>query len=355
MVTRNSKSHLISCVTHEQQTLEASVFDKKSKLDTMNSSEHGRIVYRSALQFFLHKQFKEALQTLTKVIDQTGLSATTRNKSWSLYFALVDAVFRLDGNKANEELGRKVISRLLEYLGSKEIWTSLMKSYAPDPVNLDVASSLILLQLRYVSNPSFTQEVCEGFLADSALTRTNEDDEAHTKLLELYVLHVLPHMEEWDYAEEFLQFNSLLTEDKKSNYRRLLSHLRQKSIEDRQGRLQISEFDAQDSPSNEVGLDPLNGTIPMKAVTSDTLLPSTEKRTVEPNKNIPLALPWPSWLAFLSQYFGRREAFRNIALMLLFLMLTVSRRARDGVLSSTRKVVKRIATTIGMALQVSYI
>ncbi len=297
----------------------------------MNSSEHGRTVYRSALHFFLHKQFKEALQTLTKVIDQTGLSATTRNNSWSLYFALVDAVFRLDGNKANEELGRKVISRLLEYLGSKEIWTSLMKSYAPDPVNLDVASSLILLQLRYVSNPSFTQEVCEGFLADSGLTRTNEDD------------------------EEFLQFNSLLTEDKKSNYRRLLSHLRQKSIEDQQGRLQISEFDAQDSPSNEVGLDPSNGTIPMKAVTPDKLLPSTEKRTVEPNKSIPLALPWPSWLAFLSRYFGRREAFRNIALMLLFLMLTVSRRARDGVLSSTRKVGKRIATTIGMALQVSYI
>lgn len=38
----------------------------------------------------------------------------------------------------------------------------------------------------------------------------NSDIEGYEKVLDIYCLHVLPRLEEWDYAKEFLQYESEL-------------------------------------------------------------------------------------------------------------------------------------------------
>ena len=40
-----------------------------------------------------------------------------------------------------------------------------------------------------------------------------EEREGYAKVLELYCLHILPRLEDWDYAEDFLQYERELAPD----------------------------------------------------------------------------------------------------------------------------------------------
>jgi hypothetical protein len=42
-----------------------------------------------------------------------------------------------------------------------------------------------------------------------------EDGEGYEKVLDMYCLHVLPRIEEWDYAREFLQYESELPQERR--------------------------------------------------------------------------------------------------------------------------------------------
>lgn len=45
--------------------------------------------------------------------------------------------------------------------------------------------------------------------------QVKEDDEGYEKVLEMYCLHVLPRLDDWDYAREFLRYESELSHDRR--------------------------------------------------------------------------------------------------------------------------------------------
>ncbi|KAF9574626.1 hypothetical protein EC968_006041 [Mortierella alpina] len=52
----------------------------------------------------------------------------------------------------------------------------------------------------------------------------------YERLVELYLIHVLAKLAEWDYAAEFLQYNSVLSETSKKTYSKILDKLHQRSL-----------------------------------------------------------------------------------------------------------------------------
>lgn len=58
------------------------------------------------------------------------------------------------------------------------------------------------------------------------------DIQSRLKVLEIYILHVLPQNEEWDYAQEFLKMNDLLDEDRKESYVQTLQTLQEQGKHD---------------------------------------------------------------------------------------------------------------------------
>ncbi|KAF9285912.1 hypothetical protein BGZ68_003397 [Mortierella alpina] len=52
----------------------------------------------------------------------------------------------------------------------------------------------------------------------------------YERLVELYLIHVLAKLGEWDYAAEFLQYNSVLSETSKKTYSKILDKLHQRSL-----------------------------------------------------------------------------------------------------------------------------
>jgi hypothetical protein len=54
--------------------------------------------------------------------------------------------------------------------------------------------------------PEVSRSMIEDWLAQRVPNDTTEGQKGYAKVLEIYCLHVLPRLEEWQYAEEFLQY-----------------------------------------------------------------------------------------------------------------------------------------------------
>ncbi|KAI8605361.1 hypothetical protein EDD21DRAFT_149052 [Dissophora ornata] len=52
----------------------------------------------------------------------------------------------------------------------------------------------------------------------------------YERLVELYLIHVLAKLSEWDFATEFLQYNNVLSDSSKKTYGKILDKLHQKSL-----------------------------------------------------------------------------------------------------------------------------
>lgn len=55
------------------------------------------------------------------------------------------------------------------------------------------------------------------------------DTDGYEKVLDIYCLHVLPRLEEWDYAKEFLEYEGELLPDKR-NVRVRTCHFRRPKL-----------------------------------------------------------------------------------------------------------------------------
>ncbi|KAJ7072577.1 hypothetical protein C8F01DRAFT_1045281 [Mycena amicta] len=100
--------------------------------------------------------------------------------------------------------------------------------------------SAIILTLVYSSlkldAPDAGRVVVEDWLATRAYSSypssvdTDEEQGNYRKVVEAYCLHVLPKLEQWDYAKEFLDYESELTQDARENIRNALQDLHAKAI-----------------------------------------------------------------------------------------------------------------------------
>lgn len=68
-----------------------------------------------------------------------------------------------------------------------------------------------------VNCPAVGREIAEDWLANrDQYDHVSSTGEAYEKVLELYCLHILPKLEEWDYVKEFLQYEIELPHQKRT-------------------------------------------------------------------------------------------------------------------------------------------
>jgi hypothetical protein len=122
-----------------------------------------------------------------------------------------------DSLKTNlSETPHVLISKL--YNRSLSLFTpadSVVSSLNPAYLPSQVLATLVLASLK-VECPDFGRIMIEDWLArrDPAVVTLDDESEhesGYSKILDLYCLHVLPKLQQWDYALEFLEYESELS------------------------------------------------------------------------------------------------------------------------------------------------
>jgi hypothetical protein len=70
-----------------------------------------------------------------------------------------------------------------------------------------------------VQCPNLARAFAEDWIARRVqrdlVVSPQEEEGGYVKVIELYTMHILPRLEEWDYAEEFLNMNEELEKSQK--------------------------------------------------------------------------------------------------------------------------------------------
>ncbi|KAK4561793.1 hypothetical protein LTR86_004472 [Recurvomyces mirabilis] len=224
--------------------------------------------YKEATQLYLTKRFKEALETLEPIItaprpdeqqngDSNAISAApvaqsskgTRTKVWVFYLSLLHAIVELGAEEGKLIFGSARWRQLAAKAREGLVWDEIVKAgYAGEEgeVDADVVVNLATLLLGHMSHQKLTQQKLEAWLATtsdmggqhvsfadgtmSPAPNGNAGPKAlatRLNILELYALQVLPANGEWEYAQQFIELNDSLDEERKEAFSHALQELRE--------------------------------------------------------------------------------------------------------------------------------
>ena len=243
--------------------------------------------YKQATQLYLTRRFRESWDVLETIVnpDFDGIEAAgqeheqgiapvaqssrgTRTKVWVFYLSLIHAVTEMGPEDGGREFGgadawRAIARKAREGTAWEEI---VNRGYAGQEgeVDAEVVVNLATLLLGHMPDQKMNQARLEGFLASSedvggALgydgvstpmsTHSSSPKalQARIKVLELYALHVLPEVGEWEYAREFVEGCGNLDEERKEAFLAALEGLK----EEREG-LKRREVELQEQREREV-------------------------------------------------------------------------------------------------------
>jgi hypothetical protein len=253
--------------------------------------------YKQATQLYLTRRFSEAWNVLETIVrgtegdegqentsynnndDEGHLSPApvaqssrgTRTKVWVFYLSLIHAVVELGAEEGGREFGgtekwRSIAKKARE----GTVWGEIVaRGYGGQEgeVDAEVVVNLATLLLGHMVDQRANQARLETFLAssedvaagslmggyDGVSTPMSSHSvspkalQARVKVLELYALHVLPEVGEWDYAREFVEGCGSLDEERKEGFLAALDGLR----EEREG-LKQREVELQEQREREV-------------------------------------------------------------------------------------------------------
>ncbi|KAK4502436.1 hypothetical protein PRZ48_005861 [Zasmidium cellare] len=227
--------------------------------------------YKQATQLYLTKRFKEALETLEPIIvpqneeggdgnaiDGAGeggdaapvaqSSKGTRTKVWVFYLSLLHVIIELGAEEGRNTFGSVKWRELVKKAREGTIWDEVVQhGYGSNEgdVDPDVIVNLATLLLGHMQDQKLNQQKLEAYLSASAdaahiaflqdgiatpmSNGTSSPKELTTrlKILELYALHVLPANNEWDYAQQFIEMNDMLDEERREAFLHALQSLKE--------------------------------------------------------------------------------------------------------------------------------
>ncbi|KAG0246360.1 hypothetical protein BGX31_002661 [Mortierella sp. GBA43] len=233
------------------------------------------LLYHKATHTFLLRQLAsayssslEALELLVKTNRNHGLDrgeiSTQRSyfilkqKLWILNITIFGAMLadRAEDEHQHGQQGRGLFRRRLRG-SSKEspeklvedLWRRLVEDYGGLEGDVD-GQVMVALVLLCANQKMYTlaRQITEAYLATipdgmmihletaaGALTsveRGNKDPlmTGYERLVELYVVHVLAKLNEWDSARQFVEYNTVLSDSAKKTYIKILDKLHQKSL-----------------------------------------------------------------------------------------------------------------------------
>ncbi|KAF3938181.1 hypothetical protein ABW19_dt0201803 [Dactylella cylindrospora] len=192
--------------------------------------------YKEAANFFLTRQMADALAVLRPALRDAASQSTQRAirvKVWSLYFAIFDAAVKMSPEEGKRIWGGQDWRRIVGRVRNGLIWDEVVDAYKGEgPIDTDVVIALVMLVLAHGNDHKITQKHVEAALAD--LPSVSDSPKAlaqRTKLMELYILHILPRVDEWDYAKEFTQMSPYLDDDKRDAFLSTLEALQKEKAE----------------------------------------------------------------------------------------------------------------------------
>lgn len=258
-----------------QDTLESQYLSSSISSLSKSRSTNSLIVrtYKQATQLYLTKRFQEALETLEPIISpqqppdngsvqQDGdggsgpapvsqSSKGTRTKVWVFYLSLLHAIVDLGPEVGKTSFGSTKWKQLAAKVREGTIWDEIVRcGYGGSEGELDpdVVVNLATLLLGHMQNQTLTQQRLEAYLSASAdaahiaflqdgiatpmSNGTSSPRELTTrlKILELYALHVLPANDEWDYAQQFIEMNDMLDDERREAFLHALQGLKAEKV-----------------------------------------------------------------------------------------------------------------------------
>ncbi|KAI4230412.1 MAG: hypothetical protein L6R36_000041 [Xanthoria steineri] len=234
-------------------------------------------IYKEASALFLTRRLAEAYSNLEPILtlpepsddlpnnegeDERPAPIATASRSlrvkvWSLYLTLLDAIIQLGPEQGKQALGNKQWQEITAKARDGTVWDEVVQmGYGgiEGNVDADVVTNLATLLLSHSTSQTTNQQYLETYLASSDLangstladstgspkrrsrsrhqeqptvngTDTPRELASRLKILELYILHVLPANDEWDYAKEFIQMSDTLDDERKDIFQQALSQL----------------------------------------------------------------------------------------------------------------------------------
>lgn len=196
-------------------------------------------------------------------------SRGTRTKVWVFYLSLIHAVVELGPEEGAAEFGGKAESwrKIARKAREGSVWEEIVqRGYGGQEgeVDAEVVVNLATLLLGHMADQRANQARLESYLASSedaggvvgydgvstpmsSHSASPKALQARVKVLELYALHVLPEVGEWDYAREFVEGCGNLDEERKEAFLAALEEVK----EEREG-LKRREVELQRQREREV-------------------------------------------------------------------------------------------------------
>ena len=230
-ITKSSKTTPIPCLPLSSVTSESMAQTSKAAAlhSLYNRATRAFVLRDIALTYSLLQSGFALLNPPTVVPD----SLSDHRRKWDILRITFESTVYTSPPSSTESLPETLRTNLMEspqalatsiYSRSLALFTPSNEGLSKTTLNAaylpyQVISTLVYCTLR-IDAPDVGRVVIEDWLARREPHYSLEPPEklvgdGYEKTLELYTLHILPKLEQWDYAKEFLEYESELTSQRR--------------------------------------------------------------------------------------------------------------------------------------------
>lgn len=288
-------------------------------------------------------------------------------KVWSLYLAILDASCKQAGEALLNSTGdlseggewssaRKVLARKLT---SGSVWDELVSaSGGTGSIHPTILALLASLSIRHDTDAKLMADNLERFI----VSYNNDDEDAKTKtafykVLDLYLLRVLPDLKQWDVAHSFVNGTNLFTtEQKKEMTEKLNESERTAEVEEKRQLEETREKEKLDAKEKERE----ERVERVERVSRDTEKPKSRDVAKEAGVSKSSSSRAPRTLSqiistSLKSQFDGNAIFRTLALLVIVSLSAANPLIRKRVVELVRMLWVKILQTLSMGFKVSYL
>lgn len=305
-------------------------------------------------------------------------------KVWSLYLAILDASCKQAGEALLNSTGdlsgsgsgdsgewnqtRKLLARKLT---SGSVWDELVTaSGGTGNIHPTILALLASLSIRHDTDAKLMADNLEKFIVSYNIDAADGDDAktktAFYKVLDLYLLRVLPDLRQWDVAHSFVNNTNLFSHEQKKEmshkldesqkhaeqeHKRLLEEAKEKEKNDVKEK-EREERSSRDTKSREV--KSTAASVDSATSTRDSTRDTTRDSTVSKASRQPRTLSQIISTSLKSQFDGN-AIFRTLALVIIVSLSAANPLIRKRVTDTLKMLWIKILQTLSMGFKVSYL